>query len=286
MRTAKIAIFRLALLGCLGLVPVLGLPVQRAQAAAPPERILPDTTVFMVKLNDAKAFRAAFRGSQYGQLWNDPSLKDFREELGHKLTDATKDLKEKIGLSLSDLVELPQGTLTVAAITKDSAREEVAASSLPVDIVIMADAGENEKKMLEALERATKQGEASGRQSLDRVVQRAHAAHRPVPAARAAESRCRKRKGQAPARPAADLDQLGKYVLCRHRSGRHQRPDCPSRGSRQLARRKRGLYEDAGEDRFRQVSGRLVSRRQQAHQGRDQGQHQGSRRRADRGLGP
>ena len=78
-----------------------------------------------------------------------PSLKDFREELGHKLTEATKDLKEKIGLSLSDLVELPQGTLTVAAITKDSAREEVAASSLPVDIVIMADAGENEKKMLE-----------------------------------------------------------------------------------------------------------------------------------------
>jgi Protein of unknown function (DUF3352) len=162
MRTAKIAIFRWALFGCLGLVPLLGPSVQRAQAAAPPERVLPDTTVFMVKLNDAKAFRAAFRGSQYGQLWNDPSLKDFREELGHKLTEATKDLKEKIGLSLSDLVELPQGTLTVAAITKDSAREEVAASSLPVDIVVMADAGENEKKMLEALERATKQGEASG----------------------------------------------------------------------------------------------------------------------------
>ena len=98
----------------------MGLPVQRAQAAAPPERILPDTTVFMVKLNDAKAFRAAFRGSQYGQLWNDPALKDFREELGHKLAEATKDLKEKIGLSLSDLVELPQGTLTVAAISKES----------------------------------------------------------------------------------------------------------------------------------------------------------------------
>lgn len=162
MRTAKMAIFRWALAGCLGLVPVLGLPVQRAQAAAPPERILPDTTVFMVKLNDAKAFRAAFRGSQYGQLWNDPALKDFREELGQKLTEATKDLKEKIGLTLSDLIELPQGTLAVAAISRESAREEAAASGLPVEIVVMADAGENEKKMLEALERATKQGEASG----------------------------------------------------------------------------------------------------------------------------
>src|SRR5262249_55874748 len=128
MRTAKIAIFRWALIGCLGLIPVLGLPVQRAQAAAPPERILPDSTVFMVKLNDAKAFRAAFRGSQYGQLWNDPALKEFREDLAQKLADASKDLKEKIGLSISDLVELPQGTLTVAAISKESDREQAVAS--------------------------------------------------------------------------------------------------------------------------------------------------------------
>ena len=109
MHTAKRAILRLALIGWLGLVPVLGLPVQRAQAAAPPERILPDTTVFLLKLNDVKSFREAFRSSQYGQLWNDPALKDFRDELGQKLTEATKALKEKIGVSLSELLELPQG---------------------------------------------------------------------------------------------------------------------------------------------------------------------------------
>jgi hypothetical protein len=162
MRTAKIAIFRWALIACLGLVPSFGLSIQQAQAAAPPERILPDTTVFMIKLIDAKAFRDAFRGSQYGQLWNDPALKDFRDELGQKLAEATKDLKEKIGVSLSDLIQLPQGTLAVAGIVKEGAREEGAASGLPVDGVLLADAGENEKKMLEVLERATKQGEAAG----------------------------------------------------------------------------------------------------------------------------
>ena len=157
MRTAKIAIFRWAFLGCAGLVAGLGLPIQQAQATAPPERILPDSTVFMIKLNDAKSFREAFRSSQYGQLWNDPALKGFREELAQKLTDATKDLTEKIGVTVRDLVELPQGALAVAAIAKDPAREEAGASSLPVDVVLLADTGENEKKMLDVLERATKQ---------------------------------------------------------------------------------------------------------------------------------
>ena len=181
----------------LGLVAALGLPIQQAQAAAPPERILPDTTVFMIKLNDAKSFREAFRASQYGQLWNDPALKDFRDELGQKLADATKDLNEKIGVSVSDLIELPQGTLAVAAIAKDPAREEAAASSLPVDVVLLADAGENEKKMLDVLERATKQARGRRRQDLDRIVQRADDPHRSVPAAerktkptRTSPSRC------------------------------------------------------------------------------------------------
>jgi Protein of unknown function (DUF3352) len=161
MRTAKIAIFRWAFFGCLGLVAAFGLPIQQAQAAAPPERILPDSTVFMLKLNDAKSFRDAFRASQYGQLWNDPALKDFRDELAQKLADATKTLNEKIGVSLIDLIQLPQGTLAVAAIAKDASRDEAAATSLPVDVVLLADAGENEKKMLDVLERATKQAEAS-----------------------------------------------------------------------------------------------------------------------------
>jgi hypothetical protein len=162
MHTAKHAVFRWALIGCLGLLPSLGFPSHWARAAAPPERILPDTTIFLLKLNDVKSFREAFRSSQYGQLWNDPALKEFRDELGQKLAETTKSLKEKIGVGLSDLVELPQGTLAVAAIAKDPARDEAAAAGLPVAFALMADAGANEKKMLEVLERSTKQGEASG----------------------------------------------------------------------------------------------------------------------------
>lgn len=71
-------------------------------------------------------------------------------------------MREKIGVSVSDLIQLPQGAISVAAIAKEAARDEGAAASLPVAGVLIADAGENEKKMLEVLERATKHGEASG----------------------------------------------------------------------------------------------------------------------------
>ena len=109
MQTAQRAIRRLAFIGWLGLLGMTGLPAHLAQAAAPPERVLPDTTLFLLKLNDVKSFRESFRSSQYGQLWNDPGLKDFRDELAVRLEDASKALKERIGVSIKELLELPQG---------------------------------------------------------------------------------------------------------------------------------------------------------------------------------
>jgi hypothetical protein len=152
MRKAKRAICRLALLGWLGLVVVTGLPARPARAAAPPERILPDTTIFLLKVNDVKNFSAAFRSSQYGQFWNDPGLKEFRDELALKMEDVSKSLKEKIGVSLKELFGLPQGTLAIAAVGRED-------PNVPVALTLVAEAGENEKKLLEVLERTTKQAQ-------------------------------------------------------------------------------------------------------------------------------
>jgi hypothetical protein len=139
----------------MGLFGLTGLLAQPARAAAPPEKIVPDTTILLFKLNEAKSFREAFRASQYGQLWNDPALKDFRDELALKLEDAGKSLKERIGVSLKELIEIPQGTVALAAIGRDDPK-------LPVAGVLIADAGENEKKLLEVLSKANKQAEDGG----------------------------------------------------------------------------------------------------------------------------
>jgi hypothetical protein len=155
MDTAKRAIRRLALIGWLALFGGAVVPPLPARADAPPERVFPESTVFMLKLNDVKNFRESFRASHYGQLWNDPALKDFKDDLVKKIEDATKVLKDQVGFSLKELLELPQGAIAVAAVGRDDPK-------LPVAGALLADAGENRDKMAELLNRLTKHAEDSG----------------------------------------------------------------------------------------------------------------------------
>ena len=155
MRMAKQAILRLALVGWLGLSGISGLTANLAQAAAPPERVLPDSTVFLLKVNNVTALKEGFRQSQYGQLWNDPALKDFREDITAKLKETSNTLKEKIGVTLLELLDLPQGPLSIAAIAQDDPK-------LPVALAIIADAGKNAERMTEVMNRSTKQAEETG----------------------------------------------------------------------------------------------------------------------------
>ncbi len=155
MRMAKRAILRLALVGWLGLSGFSGLTANLAQAATPPERVLPDSTVFLVKVADINALRQSFRQSQYGQLWNDPALKDFRDDIAGKLKDTSNTLKEKIGVTLWELFDIPQGYLAIAAVSQDDPK-------LPVALAIIADAGKNGERMTDVLTRSTKQAEDAG----------------------------------------------------------------------------------------------------------------------------
>ena len=112
MHTAKRAIRRLAFIGWLGLVGLWRVCRHHsARLRHPPSECFPIPRSFLLKVNDVKSFRESFRSSQYGQLWNDPGLKDFREELSVRLEDASKVLKERIGVSFKELLELPQGSL-------------------------------------------------------------------------------------------------------------------------------------------------------------------------------
>ncbi len=155
MRMAKRAILRLALVGWIGLSGYSGLTANLAQAATPPERVLPDSTVFLLKVTDVNALRQAFQQSQYGQLWNDPALKDFRDDIAARLKDTSNTLKEKIGVTLRELIDIPQGYLAIAAVSQDDPK-------LPVAVAIIADAGKNAERMTDVLTRSTKQAEEAG----------------------------------------------------------------------------------------------------------------------------
>ena len=150
MPKAKGAIHRLALAGWLGLTG-LG-----AHAAAPPEQVLPDSTLFFLKVADVGKFREAFRASTYGQLLADPALADLRADFVEKIKPTSDAMKERVGVSLKELAELPQGAVTVAAIAGSEDGKPT------VSVAIIADAGSNAPKLAEVLTRSNKQAADNG----------------------------------------------------------------------------------------------------------------------------
>lgn len=154
MRIPMRAALRLALAGWLGLAG-MSLVAAQSRAAAPPEKVLPDSTIAFLKINDAKALRESFRQSQFGQLWSDPGLKAWRSDLADRLDDAGKSLKKSLGVTYKELLELPQGAVSIAIIRRDDVK-------LPVAALITADAGKNASAMAEVLAKATKLGEERG----------------------------------------------------------------------------------------------------------------------------
>ena len=153
MRTPMRAALRFALAGWLGLAG-LSLVAAQGRAATPPEKILPATTVAFVKINDAATLRDAFKQSQFGQLWNDPAMKAWKESLADKLNESSKSLKEKIGVSYGELIDLPQGSVSIAVVPRDDPKA-------PIAMLITADAGKNASVMENVLTKATKQAEAA-----------------------------------------------------------------------------------------------------------------------------
>jgi len=154
MRTPKRAVLRLALAAWMGLA---GISMMAAPSrAAAPESSLPNTTVFHAKVTDIAAFRAAFGKTSYGQLLADPAMKEIKDEFKEKLADASKKLQEKVGVTLEELLTLPQGTVSIAIVSKNDAK-------IPVAVAISADAGKNADKMTEVLTKATKLAEAEAK---------------------------------------------------------------------------------------------------------------------------
>ncbi|MBX6313839.1 MAG: hypothetical protein IRY99_13125 [Isosphaeraceae bacterium] len=154
MRTALLAAARPALVGWLGLAVVCLTPTV-SRAAGPAEKALPGTTFALIKADSVAKLRAAFEKSQYGQLLADPAMKPLKDDIARKLEETSRKLKEKIGVTLAELADLPQGPAWLALVSRDDPK-------LPFAILLSADAGTNEKAMADVLERTTQQAEKDG----------------------------------------------------------------------------------------------------------------------------
>ena len=149
IRTPLRAALRFALSGCLGMA-VVAAPA--ARAAVEPEKALPDSTLFLFKVKNVSEFRDGFKQSQFGQLLADPAIKPIKDDVLKKLESQSKALKEKLGVTLDELLKLPQGPAHVAVVTKPG-------GPIPIAVLVSADAGGNEKAMTDVMVKSTKQAE-------------------------------------------------------------------------------------------------------------------------------
>ncbi len=116
------------------------------------EKALPASTVGYLKIEDASKLRAQFKASQFGQLLADPAIEPLKQDVIAQMEEPSKKVQEILGVTLGELLTLPQGAVTIAFVNKggDDPKHAIA-------LLASADAGENQAKMADVMAKATKE---------------------------------------------------------------------------------------------------------------------------------
>ena len=161
MRDGSKALTRRSLLLGLALSALVGTTgrgqalISSGQATVPAEKVLPANTLFMTKIEKMESLREGFLASQIGQLMADPGMKPFMDKLHSILEKPSEQLKEAVGLTVPELLTLPQGQVFVSLIGQTNEK-------VPVALFISADAGTNAAKMAEFMAAVDKVAEQQG----------------------------------------------------------------------------------------------------------------------------
>jgi hypothetical protein len=116
-----------------------------------PEKLLPEDTLLVITAPDFTRLRAAWDKLPQRQLWNDPTMKPFRETFESKWSEQfIKPLERELDIKCEDYTSLLQGQLTLALIQNGwQGREEQAPGVLL--LLDTKDKSEQLKKNLAAL---------------------------------------------------------------------------------------------------------------------------------------
>ena len=142
---------------CIGIAAVLSLSSTFAQIA-PAEQLLPDDTIGLVTIPDWKKFTANISQSPYGQLWNDPAMKQFRENFNSNFqADFLKPLEKELGVKLADYQDLLQGQVTLALTTPKEGSNEL------LDVLLLIDTKDKGEVLTKKLSELRKKWTDSGK---------------------------------------------------------------------------------------------------------------------------
>jgi hypothetical protein len=125
-------------------------------------RLLPKTTVAYVSIPDVPDATERFMNTSTGRMSQDPQLKPLLKEVYGSVAQFVDTLKDRIGLSLSEILAIPQGQITVALVTPDEVEPA---------LVVILDTGDQLSRAQGLLERVT---EAANRSGVERIHEKDH----------------------------------------------------------------------------------------------------------------
>lgn len=125
----------------------------RAADAIPCEKRLPREAVAYVSFRNVDETKAQWALTQQGRLFQDEALADTRKALKEQFVELSKKIEEELGLSLSDLLEIPHGEVA-ASLT-------VSAAGKPLP-TLMIDFGTNEEGARRLLEKGDARAKDAG----------------------------------------------------------------------------------------------------------------------------
>lgn len=135
-----------------GLAPVLGLtmvfaPPGLARAARPAGyKLLPASTVACLRVADVQELVSKFQETSIGRIAREQQFRPLLAQLYGSADEAFEPTEDRIGLSLSELLALPQGELTLAVVEPEEGR--------PAVVMLMDVVGQeaNTRKLIDRIE--------------------------------------------------------------------------------------------------------------------------------------
>ncbi len=89
-----------------------------ADEAIPSEKRLPKNVVAYMSVKNVKDFKSQWAKTLFGQMLEDEALADFRSDVVKQLAEATEEVSEHLGMTLPELLAIPQGEVAVAGIVR------------------------------------------------------------------------------------------------------------------------------------------------------------------------
>lgn len=177
-------------LGLLFLIALGAVTLSRPVAAQRPSapRLLPEKTLAYVRVEDTNALREGFAKSSLGRMFQDEQLRPLIGDLYSGTATLFEQISEQVGVSLDELLSIPQGEFAFAVVpleapeveaetgpkddSPEAVRERIEArrNRSPIGAILIIESRDKTPLLMRMLERLETQLQSDGFQRTERTV--------------------------------------------------------------------------------------------------------------------